>query len=448
MDWPLFLFTLFGLQILCLGVSRCVSRQMETPQDYFLAGRQVHLFPLTMTLVATQIGGGLVLGTAQESYQHGWSVLVYPLGQAMGFILLAAGIGSKMAEAKVSTVAELFEKSFHSTWLRKGASLLSILSLFMIFIGQLVASNKFMISLGLTETWVFLLFWGVVIAYTVLGGLKAVIATDVVQALFFLIIFLLALLLHTTPTSLQEVPFSSETGALMTGWLVLPMLFACIGQDMGQRCFAADSPRTITRAAYSAALITFFTGLVPVYFGILAHRASLTIPEGGSVFMAAMEQLTNPFVTALAACAVIAAIVSTADSLLNAISSNLTQDFRWPLRPLLAARIATTIIALSGLWASFYLENILGILLQSYELSLSMLFVPVMVALFQKQTPDAPHMKIQRMSIWAACLAGGFSFFTLKYLPSSAIPKELLSLAISGTTYLVSRYLGLKSNVR
>ena len=58
----------------------------------------------------------------------------------------------------------------------------------MILIAQILASNK-IVSLGVDNLWIFYLFWGLLIAYTALGGIRAVVATDMIQAgvlIFFL----------------------------------------------------------------------------------------------------------------------------------------------------------------------------------------------------------------------------------------------------------------------
>src|SRR5215203_3492238 len=132
MDLTVFFIVLFALQLICLIVGSRASKDLKNQDDYFLAGKDVKFFPLMMTFVATQVGGGLILGSAEEAYQFGWPVLLYPIGACLGFLLLASGVGRKLAQFKVATVAQLFEVVYHSTRLKKIASLLSILSLFMI----------------------------------------------------------------------------------------------------------------------------------------------------------------------------------------------------------------------------------------------------------------------------------------------------------------------------
>ncbi|MBM3192544.1 MAG: sodium:solute symporter family protein, partial [Chlamydiae bacterium] len=190
MNLQLFICLLFGLQLLYLWIGRRSSKHLKNKEDYYLAGKSVRLLPLTLTFLATQVGGGLVLGAAEEAYHFGWSVLFYPLGASLGLIALGCGIGKKLSRFNVSTVAEIFEVVYRSPFLKKVASLFSILSLFMILIAQIIASHKFLVSVGLDNTALFVLFWMTVILYTTQGGLKAVISTDNAQAIFFSLIFL------------------------------------------------------------------------------------------------------------------------------------------------------------------------------------------------------------------------------------------------------------------
>lgn len=151
-----FVIFLFGLQAICLIIGKKFSEELNNKKDYFLAGKSIRFFPLMMTFLATQVGGGLILGSAEEAYQYGWAVLLYPFGAALGLLLLGAGLGSKLARFKVSTIAQIFDVVYRSPRLKKMASILSIISLFMILIAQVIASSKFMASIGVENI---LWFW-------------------------------------------------------------------------------------------------------------------------------------------------------------------------------------------------------------------------------------------------------------------------------------------------
>lgn len=452
MNITAFIVFIFALQAICLLIGGKASKNLKNQEDYFLAGKGIKFFPLMMTFLATQVGGGLIVGAAEEAYRFGWSVLFYPLGASLGLILLGIGLGRKLAEFQVSTVAQIFEVVYRSPFLKKIASSLSIFSLFMIFIAMVIASHKFMVNLGVENPLWFIAFWGMVIFYTAMGGLKAVVATDIIQAAFFGVAFFFC---FGFAVYASEIPFSQVVNMGMSesfdfnlsklyGWLFMPLLFMVIEQDMGQRCFAADSPKTVSRATLWAAFLTMGIGMIPVFFGVLAKGISIQVPEGGSVLMAVIQQTTTPIIAALVGCAILAAIISTADSLINAISSNISQDFN--LVSLLkgnnikTTQIVTTVIAVVGIFCSFLFNNVVDLMIQSYELSVGCLFVPIFIALFRP--------KGNTLSAALAIVLGAIGFVVFRIWPTE-LPRELLIVALSFLGFcvgeVVMRYRALES---
>lgn len=443
MDTTVFIGVLVLLQLICLWAGKRASNNLHNQKDYFLASKDVRFFPLLMTFVATQIGGGLVLGAAEEAYQFGWTVLLYPLGACLGFVILALGVGKKLARFQVSTVAELLEVVYKSPLLKKTGSLLSIISLFMILMAQVIASRKFMMSLGVDNSFLFLAFWGVVIVYTVMGGLKAVVSIDIIQAFFFIVVFAFGLgyILYTGSFNLSTVieggwkgeafDFNAEK---LSGWLLMPLLFMVIEQDMAQRCFAARSPRVVTRAAAYAALCTLLVCIIPVFLGILGKQMGVIVPIGSSVFMDVVKAFMNPYLAAVVGCAVLMAVLSTAISLLNAVSSNLSQDFDFVskkgLRSIQLSRRITAGIGLLAVCGSFYAGEIVGLLIQSYELSVYCLFIPVCVALFKSRG--------NQTSAWFAFAFGAVGFVMTRFISFDAVPKEVISLVLSAGGFLIA----------
>ncbi len=434
-----FVTILVVLQLVCLWVGQLSAKNVHNAKGYFLANKEIKFFPLLMTFVATQIGGGLILGSAEEAFQFGWTVLLYPLGACLGFLVLALGIGKKLAEFEVATVAELLGVAYRSPTLKKVASVLSILSLFMILMGQVIASRKFIVSLGMDHSFLFLLFWAVVIIYTVIGGLRAVVSIDIVQAAFFIVVFTCGLAYILVNGNFAVSPiiqsgFSSEVFEFdlpkLTGWLLMPLLFMVIEQDMAQRCFAAKSPRIVAKAAGYAALCTFFVSIIPVFIGILGKAMGITVPSGSSVFMVVVEVFSNPVVAAFVGCAVLMAILSTAISLLNAVSSNLSQDFNFVRskgeRGVRISRQITAGIGFAAVLCSFYPGSIVDLLIESYELSVYCLFIPVFFGLFKIEKSTS--------SAWGACLFGGIGFIITRFFYFD-FPKEILCLLASSVGY-------------
>ena len=98
---PIFMCMLFALQLFYWIVGRYTSKGVVDKQDYFLAKKSVQFFPLMMTFVGVIVGGGVVLGSAEEAYFYGWPVFFYPLGGALGLMALGTGIGRRLAQFPV-----------------------------------------------------------------------------------------------------------------------------------------------------------------------------------------------------------------------------------------------------------------------------------------------------------------------------------------------------------
>lgn len=422
------------LQAFYWYIGKRASKKVQTQSDYFLAGKTVSFFPLMMTFIGAQVGGGLVLGAADAAFEYGWWVLLYPMGACLGLLALGFGVGKRLASFNASTVAQILEIGYGSKALKKIASSLSILSLFMILSAQVYASYTFLVSLGVESLIFFVLFWGVIIAYTVLGGLRAVIATDSAQAIVFSLIFLgsffYLFVLGEVPSF--EINQSSYSLALpkISGWLLMPFFYMLIEQDMAQRCFAGKNAKVISKAAIFASISTMLICLIPTFFGILAKNKGLILGAGESTLMKSVTYIGGPLLTALVGCSVLAAIVSTSSSLMSAISSNLSLDFDLfkEKGKLQKAKWITFFIALSAIFVGFYSKSIVGTLIESYELFVSSLFIPIFLVLFRR--------KGNTLSAFLAITLGVSGFILLKIFPP-IIPREICNIGLSFTGYLL-----------
>jgi len=441
------IFGILGIIYFIIGAK--ASKNISTTTDYFLAGRKLGLLPVMFTLVATQLGGGLLLGTSAEAYKFGYWGILYTLSMSLGFILLGLGFASKLQSLNVSTTAELFETRYKSRGLKQIASLLSIVTLCGILIAQIVGARTLLSGLGLGgNELALILFWIFVIIYTMVGGLKAVVATDTFQVgiivLIFAGIFLYALL-SGNGRSLFSFSQMAKTQALFSpkqisfasliGVALMPALFSLIEQDLAQRFFAARTKKIAAFAALGASAILILFSLIPIFFGMKARL--LGYSADGSPLMAAITHYTGDFVLALATCAIIAAITSTADSLLCAISSNISEDFGQLFvsskNKLKLSKIITLVTGVAAIAASYLVpQNIISVLIGSYELSVSCLLIPLLFSYFKKD--------LEKKAAIGAILCGLLGFFFFRMYPI-AFPKEIATLALSLIGYMIGNQL-------
>ncbi len=119
MDLLLFvgLFLIMGIVYLFMGYK--ASKSIHSVNDYFLAGRKISTIPLAIALIATQLGGGVILGTSYESYIAGFTGIMYVIGISLGFIILGLGLAGRLRSFNITTTAELFEVYYRSNFLKK-----------------------------------------------------------------------------------------------------------------------------------------------------------------------------------------------------------------------------------------------------------------------------------------------------------------------------------------
>ena len=433
------IFLALGVVYLILGL--LTSRKIKTVEDYFLAGRDLGLWSLTITLVATQIGGGMLLGSADAAYTDGYFGVFYTLGMSVGFLALGFGLASKLRQFNVATTAELFEVKYGSSFLRKSASLISALSMVGILASQVVASRALFNVLGINNEFFLLLFWAFVLIYTVMGGLKAVVVTDIFQVIFLVSIvaavFAYALLgeplsFFTVTSFVERQEAFSSAGAGVAFLSQLPILltsalYPLFGQDLAQRFFSARTKKIAALSALFSSAIMLTFSFIPVYFGMKARLLGLSIESGSSVFYSVINVLTNDFTLALVGCALIAAITSTADSLLCAISSNITQDFDYSLsesKKLVLSKVVTCLAGFVSISIAYYSQDILGILSESYGLLISALFVPVFFCFFTS------NLKKEAAFVSVFAGAGTFGLLKIVSLPLSAELSAVVSVVL------------------
>lgn len=377
-----------------LLVAGLASRGVSTKEGYLLGNRQFSVGSTTLTLIATQLGAGMLFGTALESYEKGFMGIAYVLGMAIGLIILGLGVGGKLRSLNISTTAELFERKYGSKGLRKLASLISILTMGGILAAQIVASRHLFATLfDLNPIWL-LLFWLIIIGYTMFGGLKAIVATDILQVIMIVAVFTWALfsiipisemgaILSTRPSSVDGPLFSEGFFAA----LIAPVLFSVIEQDLAQRCFAAKTKRVATISALLAAGFLLIYAFVPILLGIEAKASGITYVAGQSPLVLLFQSRLSTFGMTLIACALLAAICSTADSLLGAASTNLIADFA-PKNEKFSLTFSRAITLLVGVFAmivAFNFDNVIGIIVKSYEISICALFIPMVLAIYMRQ---------------------------------------------------------------
>lgn len=444
MDIALFwsLFVVLGITYFAVAMNS--SRSVHSEDEFFYANNKLGVWSTALSMAAVHIGGGMVLGTAFEAFRFGFRGILYNLGICAGFFVLAFGVAGRLRKIGIKTIAELFQQRYGSMVLRRIASILSIVTLGGILTGQIIASRKLLLAVVGQYHWLLILFWLLVIVYTMFGGLRAVVATEAFQLIIVISVISGMVLFYDGLQGLSFSALKQQSQGLFDipleqrylSLFLLPFLYAFLAQDLGQRYFSTKSPWVASLSSFIAGVIVLGFSLVPVIVGMGAHDQGLVANSGIEVFLGMFKTNTLPFFYYLLVCAIIAAISSTADGILCAVGSNVVEDFSLVANAksseryvgVLISRIVILVVGLISLLIGYVVDDILGVLSLSYELSVSCLLIPILFALFFKKLP-----------FLAAALAmamGVLGILVFRFYPF-IIPRELLSLLLSLLGFLM-----------
>ena len=176
-DW--ILFTGFLAWVVWDGARR--GRGAHSSEDYFLAGRAVPWWAMGLSIMATQASAITLVGTTGQGWADGLRFVQFYFALPLAMLILGRLAVPAYHRARVTTAYEYLERRFD----RKTRVLAALLFLvlrglsvgFVIYAPSLVLSAMFGLPLSVTV----LVTGGVAVAYTAVGGLGAVIATDVKQ---------------------------------------------------------------------------------------------------------------------------------------------------------------------------------------------------------------------------------------------------------------------------
>ncbi len=434
----------------CIGIF--ASRNITTSTDYFLAGKSLSIHTIVATLLATQVGGGMFLGTAQDPIRG----LLYNGGMVLGFLVLGLGLASHLQRFKVTTVGEIFDKTYESPFLHQLTALLAAVSMCGIIISQIIAAKSVLITFaGINNEIIFLLFWALVLAYTMIGGLAAVVIADLLQIIVIVTVFTGICLysLYTSPTPFLNHQTYTHIQNLVSyktlSWghaikiFSMPVFFSIIEQDLAQRFFAAKSDRAAAVSALIASALLLVFSFVPFYLGLKAQLMNIPIPEGVNPLLPVLKAITSPMVFVFAVCALLSAITSTTDSLLCAVSATITTAAtQLGTRSKPSIHISRTVTFLCGVFtlaASYFVPpNIIDVLIASYELSVACLFIPLAFCFITKD--------LRREAALTSALFGGlgFLFFLFKSTPLLKPYSIFITLGLSLLGYGIGFIFGSK----
>ncbi|UQZ91374.1 sodium:solute symporter (plasmid) [Deltaproteobacteria bacterium Smac51] len=431
--------------LLMLGVGIWANRFNNDVDDFLLAGRRLGIVFASFALAATYFGGGFVIGIGQMAYEKGLVAWWNGIAGGLGLILVAL-VACRMRDMALYTVPDFLSKRFGSTGLATVASVLSLVALVGILAGQVSAARNVFAALGMDPVIGGFVAAVIFVVYTSIGGLWAATLTDFIQMIIAGIGCVAAALIvinntggwEATQAMIDQVGTPENFYGMMGGdgfsfilWLTLPLiLYTFIGQDVYQRIFASKDGRTARNSCILAGVIIIGITIFPALMGMSARGMFPDLPDTGMAVPTLIMSALSPVVAGLVLAAIMAAIMSTAASILTAATSHVINDvYREvlhkgkeldPKRLLMLSRVWTLIIGVLAIGLSFLVPQIVKLLLMSYTLYTSGVFIPVVGGFFwKKATRQGAVAAMATGTVIAVAAIGGVSFF--------GIPTEIFS---------------------
>ena len=316
------------------------SKKFKGINNYLTANRNIGLFSLTTSLVASALGAWILFGPASAATWGGiGAVIGYALGTAFPMIFLIY-LGKKIRKEfpKGSSLIEYMRRKFGKS-LFKLILLMTIFYMFIFLCAEVTAVAILINYISGTELWITALI--VLIAtltYTLYGGLRASIFTDNIQMIVIAVLLVISISYIITFVG-SEFSFSyvkEKNPQLLSGSYILSYtagltFFIAVAatnlfhQGNWQRVYAAKDQQTLQKSL----IISFFIIVPIVFFMGFAGMVSFSIDPSNRPDLGFFTLLLKEQTEMLALIIItlgLALTISTVDTLVNAISSLFVVD--------------------------------------------------------------------------------------------------------------------------
>jgi sodium/proline symporter len=345
--------TIFVIYLVILaGLALWSRKETHSMSGYFIAGKKLPPWVVAFSTNATGESGWLLLGLTGMGYAVGaqafWVVAGEVVGIALAWLLLSRRIKRLSDESDSITVPDVLAARFNDQAhvLRKISLLIILVMVGAYVAAQMVATGKaFDGFTGLDYSTGVLVGAAVIILYTLVGGYKAVAWTDLIQGILMLLGLIIVPLIAIDAAGGWSAVLADLRGqdpGLLTPWgpegkstaaLVGILSFLAVGlpfmgvPQLMVRFMSARSEKSLVPAMVISVIVILLFDLGAVLTG-MAGRAlfpGLEDPEG--ILPLISTQMLHPVLGGIMMVVVLAAIMSTVDSLLILASSAIVRDY-------------------------------------------------------------------------------------------------------------------------
>lgn len=435
---------------LLLAVAVASLRWGRDMEGFLVAGRSQPKYLVVASMLASTIGGGITIGTVTRAGSIGFAAFWFVAAGAFAHFLQGAFLSRKVRDSEALTLAELADKA-------AGPAARAAVSAIVVVTWTGIAAAQFAALARVLDTLVALPYAqavavaaAFVVLYTLIGGQKSVLRTDLFQFGVLAAAILgsaawLYLAKPPAPGSLRVELFSPAFGPLDLAYQVFVMggsYFVC--PMMFSRLLSAKSGDEARRSSFLSGTGMLLFAFAITFVGLWASATGFDSAGKDTLNAIARDALPRPL-GVLLVFGLLAAIVSTADTVLLTAAGIVQNDL--VKKPSVAAVRAWTVAvgAAGAAIALYHGGDVIGLLMKTYNGYTAGLVPALTVALFASGMNAGRASRLPRAGLFAAALAGGWALGTAGSLSASPVLQKTLpmagmavSVALSLAAYRVS----------
>ena len=365
-------------------------RKNATSEQFFLAGKSLRWPMIGAALFTANISTIHLVGLSASGFTEGIVVGNFEWMAALCLIILGLIFVPFYVRTAINTLPEFLEKRYSRTC-RMILAFIAIWSALLVHIGVSLyaGATVFKYFFGIEPIYSIIIIAVVTAIYTIVGGLRAIVVTDTIQAVLLLggcillTVFGIAKLPEAGIHSFADFKAAAQPGQLsmvhslrdangnlngyswltvMIGYHVLGIWYWCTDQTIVQKTLGAKS----LRDGQLGAIFAGFLKILPLFFmvlpGVIAYvlfKDQITDPDNTLTVM--IDNLLPPVLKGLFAAGLLAAVMSTVEAALNSTATVTAEDLCKNLWPglkdrtlVLIGRItAVVVIVLAMIWSPY-----------------------------------------------------------------------------------------------
>lgn len=393
----------WSLATLCIGIRAGIKSDFD---GFWTNKRRTKTSLLVFTIVATQIGGGTILGIASSTYAAGTGFgLVAIISTLTGFLAiawLAPRIKRFGNKTNAFTMSEIIGVRYGRI-AQIAAGIVILLAYFSMLGGQLLATGILVqVWSGFSFELAVVLAGAGVIAYSAFAGLKGDIATDILHfwvMAIVLFVLLLPIILIKEPvgeilqglTSKEWSPIRFGGYTYLIAGIIFGVIIPIVSMELWMRIFAAEDEHKARKAyIYSALLILPFYAL-PLLIGLISTRTTPNITNPDSLLVDTLFRYLPHGLLGLGVASLFAVLISTANTMIVVLGATFYRDVLGKtvtggVKELRYSRLITLFIGIIGVCFSMAIPNIVQLVLNAFFI-IAILFPSLLcVAIWKRAT--------------------------------------------------------------